>query len=221
MRILDIPQSGQCGTNVSVQTRYRQVRRRYAAPRDRHTPAQVGIRSKFGRVVSCWRGLTDEQRAAWRPATEGVHSRSRLGQSGRLSGYLLFIKVNSNLAYQGLPLVTTPPERPGFEDNPVSALVVTNIGGELEIKLSVPRPPAAPVLVLGTYPRSAGVSFAKHFAILGMLPAAEGGYSNITDLFVGRYGIPPAGTRIFIRTRQVINGWKDTPKEVTALVPKG
>jgi len=155
------------------------------------------------------------------PATEGMHSRSRLGQSGRLSNYLLFMRVNLNLAYQRLPLLRTPPARASFEENPVGGLVVTNIGGVVEIKLSVPRTPTVPVLVLGTYPRSAGVSFAKHFVILGELPAAEGGYSNITDLFVAKYGIPPAGSRIFIRTRQVINGWKDTPKQVTAIVPKG
>jgi hypothetical protein len=219
MIILDIPQSGRCGTYVSVRTRYGQVRRRYAPPRDRRSPAQLRIRSAFGRVVSRWRGLADDQRAAWAAATEGVQSRSRLGQSGRLSGYLLFIKTNSALAYQDQPLVDAPTERVRFDANPVGALVVTNAGGTPEIKLSVPCAPAAPVLVLGTAPCSAGVSFAKHFVILGVLPAAEAGYSNITDLYVAKYGLPPVGTRIFIRTRQVLNGWEDVPKQTTAIVP--
>jgi hypothetical protein len=47
----------------------------------------------------------------------------------------------------------------------------------------------------------------------------EVGYSNITDLYVARYGIPTAGTRIFICTRQVLNGWEDAPKQTTAIVP--
>ena len=149
-----------------------------------------------------------------------MKSRPRLGQSGRLSGYLLFIKINSTLAYQDQPLVATPPERVRFDANPVDALLVTNTGGVPDLKLSVPRTPIATVLVLATCPRSAGVSFAKHFAILGVLPAAEGGYSNITDLFVARYGVPPAGTRIFIRTRQMLNGWSDQPTQTTAIVPK-
>ena len=220
MKILDIPQSGKRGSYVSVRTRYGQVSRRYAVPTDRRSPAQLRIRSAFGRVVSRWRGLTEDQRASWTPATQGVNSRPRLGQSGRLSGYLLFIKINSTLAYQGQALVVTPPERIKFDANPVGALVATNTGGVPELKLSVPRPPATPVLVLGTEPRSAGVTFAKHFTILGVLPPAEAGYSNITDLYVARYGIPPAGTRIFIRTRQVLNGWGDVPKQTTAVVPK-
>jgi hypothetical protein len=46
------------------------------------------------------------------------------------------------------------------------------------------------------------------------------GYSNIMNLFVARYGQPVAGTRIFIRTRQVLNGWVDAPIESTAIVPQ-
>jgi hypothetical protein len=218
MKILDIPQSGKAGTFVSVRTRYGQVRRRYAIPTDRRSPAQLRIRSAFGRVVSRWRRLMEEQRADWAARTDGVNSRPRLNQSGRLSGYLLFIKINSALSYQGQELRVTPPERPTFDANPVGPLVATNTAGVAELKLSVPQAPAAPVLVLATAPCSAGVSFAKHFTILGVLPAAEAGYSNITDLYVAKYGIPAAGMRIFIRTRQVLNGWEDVPKQTTSIV---
>ena len=219
MKILDVPQSGRAGVYVSVRTRYGLVRRRYAIPTDRRSPAQLHIRSAFARVVALWRALTDAQRAAWTPATEGVNSRSRLGKTYRLSGYLLFIKINLALAYQGVALTVTPPERVTFPENPVGPLVATHTGGGTELKLSVPITPAATVLVLATHPRSAGVSFAKHFTILGVLPAAEAGYSNITDLFVARYGQPPVGTRIFIRTRQLLNGWKDDPQQTSAIIP--
>jgi hypothetical protein len=205
---------------VSVRTRYGLVRRRYAIPTDRRSPAQLLRRAAFARVVALWRAQSDAQRADWTPATEGVNSRSRLGKTYRLSGYLLFLKINLNLAYQGLALTVTPPERVTFPENPVGPLVATNTGGVVDLKLSVPRTPAATVQVLATHPRSAGVSFAKHFTILCVLPAAEAGYSNIMDLFVARYGQPVAGTRIFIRTRQVLNGWVDGPKQTTAIVPK-
>ena len=34
-----------------------------------------------------------------------------------------------------------------------------------------------------------------------------------------RLAEPPVGTRVFIRTRQQINGWEDAPKQTNALVP--
>ena len=128
------------------------------------------------------------------------------------------MKLNSTLSYQGLPPVFTPTERPAFPANPVGDLFITNTGGVTDLKLSVPTAPATDILVLGTYPRSPGVSFAKHFVILGRLPAPEAGYSTITKLYVDRYGVPPPGTRVFIRTRQVLNGWSDFPIQTTAIV---
>jgi hypothetical protein len=59
-----------------------------------------------------------------------------------------------------------------------------------------------------------------HFTILGRLPAVKAGYSHITKLYVDRYGAPPPGTRVFIRTRQMSNGWVDFPTQTTAVVPK-
>jgi hypothetical protein len=43
--------------------------------------------------------------------------------------------------------------------------------------------------------------------------------SDITDLYVAKYVVPPVGTRVFIRTRQTANGWEDLQKETNAVVP--
>jgi hypothetical protein len=43
--------------------------------------------------------------------------------------------------------------------------------------------------------------------------------SDITDLYVGKYGVPRAGSRVFIQTLQVIDGWDDLPKQISAIVP--
>jgi hypothetical protein len=220
MRILDIPQSGKQGTTVSVRTRYGQIRRGYAVPGKAPSPAQLQIRGAFGRVRFLWRTLTDQQRETWMTPAEDVNSQPILGQSGSLPGYLLFMKINSTLAYLGLPPVLTPPERPTFGANPVRELVITNADSVIDLKLSVPTAPSTDILVLGTRPCSPGVTFAKHFVILGRLPAPEAGYSTITQLYVDRYGAPPAGMRVFIRTRQVLNGWEDYPIQTTAIVPR-
>ena len=220
MRILDIPQSGKCGTFVSVRTRYGQIRRRYAVPRKSPSEAQIRIRAAFARVVALWRLLSADQRAAWAADDCATNSRSKVGQCGRLPAYVVFMKVNATLAALGEPLLVTPPQRPKFSANVVGDLVATNTGGEIDLKLSVPSAPTARILVLATHPRSAGVTFANHFAILCVLPPAEAGYSNITERYVARYGVPPVGTSIFIRTRQILDGWEDDPKQTAAIVPK-
>ena len=45
------------------------------------------------------------------------------------------------------------------------------------------------------------------------------GWSEITDLYVNNFGQPQPGSRVFIWTRQVINGRKDALKLTRADVP--
>src|ERR1017187_646101 len=145
MKILDIPQSGKLGTYVSVRTRYGQIRRRRGVIRKSPSPAQLHTRATFGRIRALWRTLTEDQRATWKSDTCAASSRSRLGKSNRLPGYLVFMKINAALAFQGQAPVLTPTERPTFDANPVQDLVITNTGAAVELHLNVPSAPATDI----------------------------------------------------------------------------
>ena len=64
-----------------------------------------------------------------------------------------------------------------------------------------------------------GVRCVQHFPFLALLPAPIDGWSDITELYVARYGVPKVGTAIWICTCQHIDGWIDVPKVVRARVP--
>ena len=219
MKILDIPQSGRLGLAVSYKTRSGQFRRRYVVPRDPRTQVQVSRRMALTRAAYQWGKLTNAQRAAWTAVAQGVQTKRRLNQSGALSGYLLFVKINCNLASIGLPTVADPPEVPQFGANPVGELTVTGTRGEVALKLEVAGKTVQNIVVLGTKPRSAGVTYVDHFTILGLLPEPVRGVSDITELYVGKFGMPRAGLCVFIRTLQQVNGWEDRPKQTSAIVP--
>ena len=219
MKILDVPQSGRLGTAVSYKTRSGQFRRRYVIPRDPRTQLQVSRRMALRRAAYLWGRLTDAQRAAWTAVAHGIRTRRHLNQSGALSGYLLFVKINCNLASLGLPTVSDPPDTPRFGLDPVGQLTVTNTKGAIALKLDVSGKPAQYIVLLGTKPRSVGVTYVDHFTILGLLLDPVRGVSDITDLYVGKFGVPRAGSRVFIRTLQQINGWEDLPKQTSAIVP--
>jgi hypothetical protein len=221
MRALTVPQTGKQGTTVAVLTRYGQILRQYVKPKDPHSPAQMRIRSNLGRVSARWRVLTPEQRQAWALAASETKSRPRLGKSTALSGCQFFIKINCARAAIGLEALADPPALPQFGPNPVEGLAITNARGSITLKLSVPTAPASQVTVYGAAPCSAGISFVRDFTILGPLPEPVRGVSDITDIYVARYGVPRVGLQIFIRTRQQINGWEDAPKQVSAIAPKG
>ena len=219
MKILDIPQSGKRGLNVSQAGQFGQVSRTLAIPANPRTPAQMTVRDNLSRVAARWRTLTEPQRVEWMEAATEVKSNSRLGQNGALSGFQLFAKINCTLAQFGGEPVDTPPLRPQFADLVPQNLVITNTGGVIALKLTCPSDPGGNTIVRGSKPVSQGVEVCKDFRILGTCPAPTAGASDITSLYTARYGTPKVGTKVYVQVNQVVDGWESLPRTYSAIVP--
>ncbi len=99
-------------------------------------------------------------------------------------------------------------------------LAIRNGSGGFALKLTVPKTPAELILVFGSPPRSPGTRRCKDFRFLGLLPAPVGGESDLTELWVKKFGNLPAGARVFILIRRQMDGWRDIiPAQLTAVVP--
>jgi hypothetical protein len=48
---------------------------------------------------------------------------------------------------------------------------------------------------------------------------ALAGSSDITGLYSARYGLPKAGTKVYVQVNQVVDGWESLPKTYSAIVP--
>ena len=202
--------SGRIGEEVYVNSKYGQVVRSRPRRRWRPTAGRLAVQHNMSRVVNAWRTLTRKQYEAWRAAA----------QDANMNTYPFFSRINGALAAAKLPLVMYPPKPEKIRPNPVEELEILNRGGVTTLRLRVPRAPARHTFVLGSRWCSRGIwTRGNKFAIIGELPEAVGGWSDITDLYVKAFGVPPVGQRVFIRTRQLINGWQDDFKETWADVP--
>jgi hypothetical protein len=218
MKIRDIPQTGSVGETVTYPSRFGLIRRRKIIPRDPRTSLQLDRRIAFQRARLFWGTFTDEQFLAWNTLARTRRTHPVLGRSSGLSGYTLAVQTNVHLATLGLPMTATPSPVPIFPDNPVLGLNITNIGGAVSLELALSAQPVRYIVVLGARPQSPGVSYVDHYSILGLLPDPEGGVSDITDLYLAKFHLLPVGKRIFIRTVQQINGWRDLPKTTSARI---
>ena len=99
------------------------------------------------KVSARWRTLLETQRATWMAAAKEAKSNSRLGQSGTLSGFQLFTKINCALAQFGQTLVDAPPDRPQFPDLAAQNLVITNTAGVIALRLTCPTDPGENAIV--------------------------------------------------------------------------
>ena len=205
--------------NVSLASPFGQVSRTLAIPANPRTPAQMGGRAILGRVAVSWRALQEVQRTAWMAAAKETKSNSRLGQSGALSGFQLFAKINCTLAQFGQDPVTAPPPSPQFTDLAPASLVITNAAGVIALKLACPTDPGTNTIVRGSAPISQGRENCHDLRILGMCPAAAAGSADITGLYTARYGVPPVGKKVFVSVNQVVDGWENLPVTFWAIVP--
>ena len=99
-------------------------------------------------------------------------------------------------------MLLTPPAPVVFGLNPVGQLVITNGEGGVRLLLNITAPVAEDIMVFGQAPCSSGRRKRRNVSYLGLLPAPQAGLSDITDLYVARYGEPAVGQRVFIVTRQ-------------------
>jgi len=219
MRISDIPQSGKRGKTVSMGGRYGQVSRVLTSPSNPETPAQMTIRRILRKVSARWRALQQSQRAAWIAAAQNFKSRSRVGESGPLTGAQLFNKINCTLLLFGQEQVDAPPQAPQFADLAPQNLLITNSSGTIALKLTCPTSPGTNTVVRASAPVSAGREQCGGYRILGMCPTPAQGSADITSLYTARYGVPAAGTKVFVSVSLMVDGWEDIPAKFSAIVP--
>jgi hypothetical protein len=219
MKILDIPQSGKRGLTVSQGGRNGQISRALVIPTNPRTDAQLRVRNFLGNVASKWSTLTQEQRDAWTNEAKQHQSKARLGQSGPLTGFQLYAKINCALLIVGGDEVTVPPAAPSFDLLPVSGLSITNAAGVITLKLTTTGTPADGTMLRGAPPCSQGRSVSPEAVFLGTLDAPVSNAIDISTAYKGRYGSPKVGSKVFVKINQNINGWEDVPRQFWAIVP--
>ena len=213
--------SGKIGNIVYVDSKYGAVGRSRPRRAGYATSARLRPRSALNIVAKTWRTLTPKQFAAWAAAVKELKRRLPKGARCPQDGFHLFCKVNCVLVAAQERLTKDPPKFERIKRNPIGELEILNRGGAITMRVRVPSAPAEYTFVLGAPGCSAGRSFPpRRPAILGRLPQAVGGWSDLTELYRKAYGVPRVGEKVFIQTRQMIGGWEDDFKGTSAVVPQ-
>ena len=219
MKIIDVPQTGKIGLQVSFQSRYGLVRRARVIPKQPNTFAQLQVRANLTRAAAGFDKLTTAQQDAWNVAAAKHHTKPSLGQSGPLTGLQLFVKVNAILVGHGQEAVTMCPARPAFAPLATTALVITNLGGVIAVKLTSPMDPGETTFIRAAAPQRSGVRATPQVKEIGPCPAPVTGACNITALYTAAYGAPVVGKRLFVQVYQMVDGWESMPINYSTLVP--
>ena len=219
MKILDIPQSGKLGMQVRMPGRYGAVARIYGVCANPQPMSQMGVRRTFARYAQSWAGLTVNQRMAWNDAAKTYLSKARLGQSGPLTGCQLFTRLNCNLVLMGASAVVVPPQAVVFPALVPSGFTITNTLGVIKMVLTCGDDPTEYTVVSASGGVSPGRSTDRDIRVLGECPQPVLGKSDITAMWVAKFGVPVVGRKVFVSVHQMIDGFTDIPAKWDAIVP--
>lgn len=219
MKTIETPRTNKIGSMVAYVSPYGQCYHTYCVPRNPRTEAQSRMRAVFSASARHWGlRLTDAQRERWTLTAQTVPSHPSLGHYAHLSGQLLCTKINSTLLCIGKPPVDEPPDPVVFSPDPVGGLtIVSDQQGGVRLLLAV-GPAVEDIMVLGQAPCSAGRSKYRWVGYLGLAGPATDGLSDITTLYVARFGQPRPGQKVFVVTCQEKNGWKAQDHVTSAIV---
>ena len=192
-----------------------------AARKKRPTADQRRARADMRTLSAAWNNLMEAQRQAW---DEEAHSNRRGGyapRSRRRSGRRMFMKANFRRLALSQEILTDPPGEDSYRQTPSVQFVITNNGGRIALELVVPSGQAEGLMVSSWHPVNPGVMVWKKFVRIGQLPASVGGMHDITKPYVAKYGVPPAGKKVFIRVQQMNDYVGSIVQMVSAIVPAG
>jgi hypothetical protein len=167
------------------------------------TPDQRRAQKEIALLSDAWNKLQDDERRAW---DETARQNRRAGPAARRrfrTGRRLFFRANSHRLALNQSLLAHPNEASDLCDLPLVQLVITNHAGRPVIRLRASGGPTDGVMVSSWHPLNAGVIVWRKFVRLGPLPPPRRGLCDITKMFVEKYGVPPVGTKIFVRIQQM------------------
>lgn len=124
--------SGKLGGLVFVAGTGTPVVRPRPAANYKSSPSLQSARSRFAQLINHWRGLTDEQKAAWAVSAANFPTTNRLGATSPTSGFLHFLDVSTRARLTGAG-INDLPNTLGTAPEPLAVTGAFSVSGSYAI----------------------------------------------------------------------------------------
>jgi hypothetical protein len=171
------------------------------------------------KIAAAWNNLTEDQRLTWEEADRKNRRGSRAFTKRRRSGRLLFTQVSERRLALGQELLAVAPDSNSYAETPIMAFSIANHAGRPRLQLTLLKGEPQGVMVSSYRPLNGGVMKWRKFTRLGLLPAPIAGVSDISRLYVAKYGRPPVGKKVFVRIQQMNDYLGSLVQVMCAVVP--
>ena len=196
---------GKLGGHVFTRNPYADVMRTKVSPCQPSSSFQQVVKARLTAAAQAWRGFSDPVRKGFESLAQNVSRTNIFGDSAKLSGFALFVRLQRELSEIGVAVLTAAPAMPTMEA--VTALALASVAATPTWALTGSAsgtPTAFTLVVQATVQVSKGVAFVgSKFRTL----AHQTGNAAITYdghlTYPARFGTIVAGNRIYARAKLV------------------
>jgi len=169
-------------------------------PVNPQTTSQQNARNRLGTQSQAWRGLTEVQRQSWIDAAPNFPYNDIYGNSKQLSGFQLYVKLNTNLALIGEAAITTAPAPVAIPALALTSVTADDSANTVIIAGTTPVPADFAMVVMATPNVSPGKTFVKNlFRFTSAEPAAATSPFDVSAEWTALFGDPVVGEKVFVK----------------------
>jgi hypothetical protein len=208
-KVLTYQTHGSVGPVTTQSGRFGTIQRARVTPINPKSLAQQNQRSILGAVASEWRGLTEAQRLAWRALANQV--------SGNLTGFMMYVKLNSVLVTCGVAKDEDPPLIPAF--GIISCTGLTSVAGVLKLVAVVDTVMPDKFMIEAAPQVSAGIeNVSSKFRLIKVVAGHTASADiDISTAYVAKFGELIAGQKVTARITPMKDGFKGIPLAYAAI----
>lgn len=213
---------GKIGGHVASKNRAGAYLRTKVTPVNAQSSAQTAVRNVFTGFAQGWRGLTENQRAAWNAAVSDYAKTDIFGDLRQPTGFNLYQRLNNNLSQISKAAIATPPLPESVEVVAIGALTVAEGAGTMSLVYTPSAGTNTSVKVWATAPVSAGRSFVKsQYRLIHTFTGETASPLNMKASYEAKFGsVGQAGQKVFVKLEAVneTTGQTGTPEQTSAIV---
>ena len=195
------------GGAVHTKTRFGSMVRRKVSPTQPRSNYQMNVRASFTALSKLWSDSSmDNYRAAWIALAQSYPVKDVFGQSQKLTGHQMFVRINRNLDASDTPRILIPPA--SLSAPYPGTITLAKAGGPpittLTYAQATLNTPAEKILVYATPGISHGVQNpGSRYRLLLNIPDSGGGPWDILPQYIAKFGAPIIGRTIFVKASMI------------------
>lgn len=190
-------------------------------PVNPQTTSQQNARNRLATNSQGWRDLTEAQRQGWIDAAPNFPYTDIYGNSKQLSGFQLYVKLNTNLALIGEAAISDAPAPVAIPQLELTDVTADDSTNTVIITGTTPVPADFAMVVMATPNVTPGKSFVKNlFRFISAEPAAATSPYDVSAEYTPVFGDPVVGNKIFVKCFYVstITGQAGIPVQAQTIV---